>query len=81
MPSNPTFFLSSTIYDFKDLRGAVKYELERRGCRVLASEHSDFGNALEENSYEACLKLIDQADYFVLFIGKRVGGIYDPQWS
>lgn len=78
MPSNPTFFLSSTIYDFKDLRGAVKYELERRGCRVLASEHSDFGNALEENSYEACLKLIDQADYFVLFIGKRVGGIYDP---
>jgi len=77
MAAQPTFFFSSTIYDFKDLRGALKFELEQRGCKVLASEHNDFGNELEKNSYDACLKLIDQADYFVLFVGKRVGGMYD----
>jgi hypothetical protein len=38
----PTFFLSSTIYDFKDLRSAIKYYLEQQGCRVLASDFNDF---------------------------------------
>jgi hypothetical protein len=73
----PTFFLSSTIFDFKDLRSAVKYYLEHQGCRVLASEFNDFPKPLDTHSYEACLRAIKQADWFVLLIGTRVGGWYD----
>lgn len=77
MARRPTFFLSSTIYDFRDLRSAIKFSLEQRGCRVLASEFNDFGGDLDQHSYEACLANIEQADYFVLLIGARVGGWYD----
>jgi hypothetical protein len=70
----PTFFLSSTIYDFKDLRSAIKYYLEQQGCRVLASDFNDFPKPLDKHSYEACLKAIGEADYFILLIGARVGG-------
>lgn len=77
MARRPTFFLSSTIYDFRDLRSAIKFSLEERGCRVLASEFNDFGGTLDQHSYDACLTNIEQADYFVLLIGARVGGWYD----
>ena len=77
MAQRPTFFLSSTIYDFRDLRSAIKFSLEARGCRVLASEFNDFGGNLDQHSYEACLTNIGQADYFVLLIGSRVGGWYN----
>jgi Domain of unknown function (DUF4062) len=73
----PTFFLSSTIYDFRDLRGAIKFTLEARGCRVLASEFNDFAENLDKHSYEACLTNIEQADYYILLVGSRVGGWYD----
>lgn len=75
----PTFFLSSTIYDFKDLRSAIKYFLELQGCRVLASDFNDFAKPLDPHSYEACLKAIAEADYFVLLIGARVGGWYEHE--
>ncbi len=75
----PTFFLSSTIYDFKDLRSALKFYLEEQGCTVLASEYNDFLKPLDKHSYEACLKAIEQADYFVLLIGTRVGGWFNPE--
>lgn len=73
----PTFFLSSTIFDFRDLRSALKFFLERQGCRVLASEYNDFTKPLDLHSYEACLSTIEQADYFILLLGSRVGGWYD----
>jgi hypothetical protein len=73
----PTFFLSSTIYDFKDLRSAIKYYLEQQGCRVLASDFNDFPKPLDQHTYFACLKAIGEADYFVLLIGARVGGWFD----
>ncbi|MBO9136682.1 DUF4062 domain-containing protein (plasmid) [Rhizobium sp. B230/85] len=79
MMKRPTLFLSSTVYDFGDLRSALKDYLELRGCRVLASEFTDFTRPLDEHSYQACLNTIEQADLFVLFIGRRVGGWYDQQ--
>ena len=69
--------MSSTIHDFKDLRSALKFYLEQQGCKVLASEYNDFTKPLDKHSYEACLKTISQADYFILLIGARVGGCYD----
>jgi hypothetical protein len=38
----PTFFLSSTIYDFYDLRSAIKYCLEQKRWRFIASDFNDF---------------------------------------
>ena len=73
----PTFFISSTIHDFQDLRSALKFYLEEQGCRVLASEYNDFTKPLDEHSYDACLSSIRDADYFILLIGTRVGGWYD----
>lgn len=72
----PTFFISSTIYDFRDLRSALKFFLEELGCKVLASEFNDFEKPLDEHSYDACLKAIHSADYFILLIGSRIGGWY-----
>jgi hypothetical protein len=77
MDKKPTFFISSTIYDFRDLRSAIKFYLEEQGCVVLASEFNDFGQPLDVHSYEACLTQIKAADYFVLLIGSRIGGWFD----
>src|SRR4051812_44893193 len=77
MAKKPTFFISSTIYDFRDLRSAIKFYLEEQGCTVLASEFNDFGQPLDVHSYEACLAQIATADYFVLLVGSRVGGWFD----
>lgn len=32
-----------------------------------------------KHSYDACLKLIEECDYFILLVGSRVGGFYDDQ--
>ena len=73
----PTIFISSTIFDFRDLRSGLKDYLESRGCAVNASEFNDFNKPLDKHSYEACLKAIERSDFFVLFIGSRIGGWFD----
>lgn len=75
----PVFFLSSTIYDFQDLRSSIKYFLEEQGCEVLASGYNDFKKPLDVHSYQACLDMIKYADYFILLVGSRVGGWYDKE--
>lgn len=75
----PKFFLSSTIYDFSDLRSALKYYLEQQGCLVSASEYPDFKISTDKHSYESCLENISTCDYFIIFIGSRVGGWYDKR--
>jgi hypothetical protein len=75
--SRPVIYVSSTIYDFQDLRWALKFFLEELGYEVMLSDYNDFDKPREKNSYEACLKAIDRADYFILLIGARVGGLYD----
>lgn len=79
MNKKPTFFISSTIYDFRDLRSALKFYLEELGYQVYASEYNDFKVASDKHSYDACLKLIEECDYFILLVGSRVGGFYDDK--
>jgi len=69
----PTVFVSSTVLDFHDLRGALKYLLESLGYRVLMSEFADFPAEANKSTYEACFSAIDEADVFVLLVGRRVG--------
>lgn len=73
----PKVFVSSTIYDFHDLRSALKLWLEEYGYEVLMSDVNDFPQLPDKNSYESCLRAIEKSDYFVLLIGSRVGGWYD----
>ncbi|RYE25157.1 MAG: DUF4062 domain-containing protein [Sphingobacteriaceae bacterium] len=77
----PTFFISSTIFDFKDMRSAIKWWLEDNQYKVNASEYNDFDKPVGDNSYESCLKAIDNSDYFILLIGDRFGGMYDDTIS
>ena len=77
LETRPRVFLSSTIYDFVDLRSALKYWLEELGYEVFASEYNNFPKELSENSYSACLEAIRAADYFILLMGARAGGYYD----
>lgn len=73
----PTIYISSTIYDFADLRSSLKYVLEELGYIVLLSDFNDFKKPLDENSYDSCLAALEEADYFLLLIGQRVGGYVD----
>lgn len=72
----PRVFISSTIYDFKDLRSALKYFLEENGFEVVTSENADFQTTNKNNSYQACLDAIETCEYYILLVGSRVGGEY-----
>lgn len=76
MESKPKIFVSSTIYDFVDLRSALKYWLNEMGFEVFMSEYNDFRKDSSDNSYNACLNAIKECDYYILLIGSRVGGLY-----
>ena len=73
-PSKPRVFISSTVFDLGDLRGAIKYWLEESGYEVLASDFNDFQKDVALNSYDACFAVIGTCQYFILLIGARAGG-------
>ena len=73
----PKIFISSTIYDFRDLRSALKFYFEQFDFSVQLSEFNDFQKKLDLNSYDSCLNEIHNSDYFILLIGSRVGGWFD----
>ena len=75
----PRIFISSTIYDFKDLRSSVKFYLEENGFDVQTSETTDFDVDTTNHSDEACLNNIETCQYFTLSIGGRKGGLYDKE--
>jgi hypothetical protein len=77
--AKPKVYISSTIYDFRDLRSALKFWLEGLGYEVLLSEFNDFTKPIDENSYAACLHTVEQCSHFILLIGARVGGLYNVE--
>lgn len=79
MYKNPKIFISSTIFDFYDLRSALRYYLSSQGFDVLLSEYNDFTKKLDENTFQSCLNAIEDCDYYILFIGSRVGGFYNME--
>jgi hypothetical protein len=77
--SKPKVFISSTIYDFQDLRSSLKYYLEELGYEVNLSDFNDFRKEVSDNSYSACLRAVEEADYFILLVGTRTGGIWSKE--
>ena len=72
----PKIFVSSTIYDFEDMRSALKYWFGEVGYDTQMSEFNDFQKDVTLNSYDVCLNAIAECDYFLLLIGSRSGGEY-----
>jgi len=80
MEKKAKIFISSTIYDFRYLRQALKYNLERLNFDVQCSERPDFDGIISDenkSSYDICLDNISQCQYFVLLLGGRIGGYYN----
>jgi hypothetical protein len=78
MENRPKIFVSSTIIDFNDLRGALKYYLEEFGYEVQMSEYPNFNVDHDKQSFDACLENIKNCKYFILIIGYRRGSWYVP---
>lgn len=73
--AKPNIFISSTIYDFRDLRESLRFWLEEHGYQVFLSEANDFPQRPSANSYQSCLDAIEKCNFFILLIGSRVGGM------
>jgi hypothetical protein len=76
LSGKPVIFLSSTIHDFADLRGALKFWLEESGFEVWLSEYNDMEKSPVSGTYDACFDAIRKADFYVLLIGGRRGSLY-----
>lgn len=77
----PKIFVSSTIIDFEDLRGAIKYYLEEFGYDVQMSEYPNFNINSETSAIEACIKNLIDCQYYILLIGYRRGYLYGDNLS
>jgi len=77
MSTKPKVFICSTIYDFKDLRSAIRHYLQSLGFEPILSEFNDFHGPIDSNSYDTCADAIASCQYFILLIGSRVGGLYN----
>ena len=73
----PKIFVSSTIIDFEDLRGSIKYYLEELGFEVQMSEYPNFKIDTDKSNFEICLQNLQSCQYFILLIGFRRGGWYE----
>ncbi len=69
-------FLSSTIYDFRDLRSALRFWFEELGYEVLMSEVSDFERRPDSTTFDACFEAIHYCDFYILLVGERYGSIF-----
>lgn len=78
---NPKIFVSSTIIDFEDLRGAIKYYLEEYGYNVQMSEYPNFSINSETSAIEACIENLTNCQYYILLIGYRRGSLYRENLS
>ena len=67
-------FVSSTVSISAILRSSVRWWLNENGYDPQLSEHSAFEKALDSDSYTACLKAVEDTDYFILIVGSRRGG-------
>lgn len=74
----PRVFVSSTIYDLRDVRSALKFWLEELGAEVRMSEFNDFMRRPEQDTFESCFRAIEDCDYYILLVGGRKGSDYQP---
>ena len=71
-------FVSSTIYDLKEERQAIRSYLFQRGFYPIMSETNEFdiNKAQMYHSHDYCLDQVMKCHNLVFIIGKSYGGIY-----
>lgn len=69
--------ISSTVKDFKDARKMLKEVLVAAGYKVLISEDGSILTDSSEETYESCLKAVEQSDVIIFLVGSRYGSLYD----
>src|SRR6266498_737173 len=74
----PRVFVSSTIYDFHDLRSALKVWLEQMGAEARMSEFTDFERPPDLGALNSCFAGIADCHYYVLLVGLRRGSWLEP---
>jgi len=68
--------VSSTYFDLADARATLEKFLEDLGHEPLLHESPGFGVTPGKHSHVACLDQVDNADYVVLIVGGRRGGVF-----
>jgi hypothetical protein len=81
LTNKPRVFVSSTIYDFRDLRSGLKFWLEELGLEVRMSEFNDFQRAPDSGTFESCFSAIADCHYYILLVGGRKGSLYHDDVS
>lgn len=74
--AKPRIFISSTCYDLSAIRNQLCHHLNNLGMEAVASDDKQFGVTPGAHSHHACLDEVDRADYLVLIIGGRLGGMF-----
>lgn len=75
-------FLSSTVYDLNDVRGALIYVLSSfPGFVVFASEEPAFpiADSAHRHSYDVCLARVRNSDLVIALVDTRYGGTYENE--
>jgi len=80
-PSAPSVFISSTVYDLRDLRSALVHVLRSQGVLAYASEATEFAIHGDRSAVDECFNRIRTSNYYVLIIGGRKGGILEDGQS
>jgi hypothetical protein len=73
-PALTRIFISSTVYDLKDLRNTVQNALRHFGYAVLASEDGSIPVDSSQHSYDICLKAARDSECLIAIIDGRFGG-------
>lgn len=79
----PRVFISSTCFDFAEVRDSLISFCQGFGFDVVLSEKGDVFYHPDLHTHESCVNEISNCQLFILIIGGRFGGKYrvDPQKS
>lgn len=75
MPS-PRVFISSTCYDLRDIRHALRQFIGNFGFEPVMSEFGDIFYQFDAHVQDACISAIEKCNLFVLIIGTQYGSTY-----
>lgn len=72
----PRVFISSTYYDMRHVRNAVRDFIESLGFKPVLSEQFDVLYQHGKSAQKSCLDEINKCDMYILIIGTRYGSIF-----
>ena len=77
--SVPKVFISSTIYDLRHVRNAIKEFIDYYGFKPILSENFDVFYKSGKSAQESCLEEIKNCDFYILIIGSRYGALFGDE--